>query len=59
MFGVFFQLEKISNISGNEGLIGDMVPVDVVANAILVAIPALKNQLQIYHIGTSDENPIR
>jgi hypothetical protein len=47
-------------IQGDKHLICDIVPVDVVCNVILAAIPsAVPDKINIYHAGTSQVNPVR
>eukprot|EP01114_Cavostelium_apophysatum_P016610 TRINITY_DN4768_c0_g1_i2.p1 TRINITY_DN4768_c0_g1~~TRINITY_DN4768_c0_g1_i2.p1 ORF type:complete len:1170 (+),score=311.65 TRINITY_DN4768_c0_g1_i2:168-3677(+) len=49
-------------VHGNHKLIADIVPVDIVANVVLAAIPATMEdpgRLGIYHVGTSFVNPVR
>lgn len=45
---------------GNRYIIGDMVPVDTVVANIIVATAKNfnKDDLPIYHVGSSDRNPI-
>jgi len=47
-------------IQGDKNLITDIVPVDIVCNVILAAIPALTpEKINIYQVGTSQVNPVR
>lgn len=59
-FYLFVGLGIIKVIDGDSSKIGDTVPVDVVvANIIAATAYNFKNsKLSIYHVGTSDRNPI-
>jgi len=47
-------------IQGDKYLVCDIVPVDVLCNAILAAIPYITpEKINIYHVGTSKVNPVR
>lgn len=56
----FVGLGIVKQLKGNNKYIGDTVPVDVVVATIIVASAVnIKNtSLPIYHVGTSDRNPI-
>lgn len=47
-------------MNGDHKKIGDVIPVDVVSNTIIVASAHNFRQtnLPIYHVGSSDRNPI-
>jgi glycerone phosphate O-acyltransferase/fatty acyl-CoA reductase len=57
---LFVGLGIIKEVEGNPNRIGDMIPVDVVVANIIVATAfnLRKNNLPIYHVGSSDRNPI-
>jgi alcohol-forming fatty acyl-CoA reductase len=58
---LFSGLGVIKEVFGCKWLIGDMIPVDiVVANIIVAAAFNMKQnkKLNIYHVGSSDRNPI-
>lgn len=57
---LFVGLGIIKEIKGNPNNIGDTIPVDfVVANIIVATARNLrKNGMPIYHVGSSDRNPI-
>ncbi|EFA75040.1 hypothetical protein PPL_11725 [Heterostelium album PN500] len=47
-------------MKGDGRMVADIVPVDMVANAMLAVVPSIANQntLQIYQVGTSHRNPV-
>jgi len=47
-------------MKGDGKMVADIVPVDLVANALIAAVPSIANQnvLKIYQIGTSHRNPV-
>jgi len=58
---LFVGLGIVREVSGDKNKIGDMIPVDIVVANIIVA--SAKNfdrsdSLPIYHVGSSDRNPI-
>jgi nucleoside-diphosphate-sugar epimerase len=57
---LFVGLGIVRGIKGDPKNIGDMVPVDVVVNLIIVATAFNFRQphLAIYNVGSSDRNPI-
>lgn len=57
---LFVGLGIIKEVRGNPNNIGDTIPVDVVVANIIVATATnlRKNGLPIYHVGSSDRNPI-
>ena len=57
---LFIGLGIVKHAIGDLKKVGDLIPVDVVVAAIIVATTAnIGNQkLSIYHVGTSDLNPI-
>lgn len=57
---LFVGLGIIKEIKGNSNIIGDTIPVDVVVANIIVATAfnIKKSGLPIYHVGSSDRNPI-
>jgi hypothetical protein len=57
---LFVGLGIIKEVKGNPNFIGDTIPVDVVTANIIVATAfnLKKNGLPIYHVGSSDRNPI-
>ena len=58
---LFSGLGVMNEIYGCHWLIGDMIPVDIVVANIIVASAFNMNQkekLNIYHVGSSDRNPI-
>jgi len=57
---LFAGLGIIKEVQGNSNNIGDTIPVDVVVANIIVATAfnLRKNGLPIYHVGSSDRNPI-
>ena len=56
----FSGIGLIKIFKGNENLIGDQIPVDFVADEIIVgsAYMARKGQIEVFHIGTSLRNPV-
>ena len=50
----------IKEVKGNPNNIGDTIPVDIVCANIIVATAfnMKKNGLPVYHIGSSDRNPV-
>ena len=57
---LFVGLGIIKEVKGNVNSIGDTIPVDVVVANIIVstAFNLKKNGMPIYHVGSSDRNPI-
>lgn len=57
---LFVGLGIIKEVKGNPNSIGDTIPVDVVVANIIVATAfnIRKNGMPIYHVGSSDRNPI-
>lgn len=57
---LFVGLGIIKEVKGNPNSIGDTIPVDVVVANIIVATAfnLRKNGMPIYHVGSSDRNPI-
>jgi len=57
---LFVGLGIIKEIKGSTNSIGDTVPVDLVVANIIVATAfnLRKNDMPIYHVGSSDRNPI-
>lgn len=57
---MFSGLGIIKELEGNAEYVGDTVPVDIVVGNIIVstAFNACSNNLSIYHVGSSDRNPI-
>lgn len=57
---LFVGLGIIKEVKGNPNNIGDTIPVDVVVANIIVATAKnlRKNGLPVYHVGSSDRNPI-
>lgn len=57
---LFVGLGIIRELKGNPNSIGDTIPVDVVVANIIVATAfnLKKNGMPIYHVGSSDRNPI-
>jgi len=57
---LFVGLGVVKWIRGNHKKIGDVIPVDFVVNNIIVATVLNFGQtnLQIYHVGSSDRNPL-
>lgn len=57
---LFVGLGIVKWVNANHKYIGDVIPVDIVANHIIVATAMNFNQtgLPIYHIGSSDRNPL-
>jgi fatty acyl-CoA reductase len=57
---MFSGLGIIKELEGNAEYVGDTVPVDIVVGNIIVstAFNAFSNNLSIYHVGSSDRNPI-
>ncbi|KAL9644790.1 hypothetical protein ABK040_012444 [Willaertia magna] len=57
---LFVGLGIISLIPGNTNGISDQVPVDFVANAMIICpadVATRKTKLRVYHVGTSSANP--
>jgi len=57
---LFVGLGIISLLPGNTKLVSDQVPVDYVANAMILCpadLATRKSKLRVYHIGTSAANP--
>ena len=57
---LFVGLGIIKEVKGSPNSIGDTIPVDVVVANIIVATAfnLRKNGMPIYHVGSSDRNPI-
>ncbi len=57
---LFVGLGIIKEVRGNPNTIGDTIPVDVVSANIIVATARnlRKNGMPIYHVGSSDRNPV-
>ncbi len=57
---LFVGLGIIKEVRGNPNTIGDTIPVDVVVANIIVATAhnLRQNGMPIYHVGSSDRNPI-
>lgn len=57
---LFVGLGIVRVINGDHKKIGDVIPVDLVSNTIIVASAHNFRQtnLPIYHVGSSDRNPI-
>jgi hypothetical protein len=57
---LFVGLGIVREVSGDKNKIGDMIPVDIVVANIIVASAKNFNRdaLPIYHVGSSDRNPI-
>ncbi len=57
---LFVGLGIIKQARGNPNNIGDTIPVDIVVANIIVATAfnLRKNGLPVYHVGSSDRNPI-
>ena len=57
---MFVGLGIIKQVRGQRNNIGDTVPVDLVVNNIIVATAfnSRKNGMPIYHVGSSDRNPV-
>jgi len=53
-------LGLVNSIRGRKEIVSDLIPVDMVTNAIIVstAIGSLKQELKVVHIATSHLNPI-
>jgi fatty acyl-CoA reductase len=57
---LFTGLGFVKVINGNPKKIGDVIPVDFVANNIILAsaFNFRQKNLPIYHVGSSDRNPL-
>ena len=57
---MFAGLGMIKEVEGNPENVGDTIPADVVVNNIIVATAynAFNKKLSVYHVGSSDRNPI-
>jgi nucleoside-diphosphate-sugar epimerase len=56
-----FSKGRLSDFPADPQVVLDIIPVDIVANAILSVIPRIRKDdtIQVYHVGTGAKNPIR
>jgi nucleoside-diphosphate-sugar epimerase len=56
-----FSKGRLSDFPGDPRVVLDVIPVDIVANAILSVLPKIRETeaIQVYHVGTGALNPIR
>ncbi|MBS11210.1 MAG: hypothetical protein CME19_06375 [Gemmatimonadetes bacterium] len=56
-----FSKGRLSDFPGDPQAVMDVIPVDIVANAILSVVPRIRetDQIEVYHVGTGARNPIR
>jgi nucleoside-diphosphate-sugar epimerase len=52
---------RLSDFPADPRVVLDVVPVDIVANAILSVLPRIRenDEIEVYHVGTGARNPIR
>lgn len=51
---------RLTDFPGNPDAILDLIPVDIVANTIIAALPRIRQSrdVQVYHTATGSENPV-
>lgn len=56
-----FSKGRLSDFPADPAVVLDVIPVDIVANAILSVIPRIreKPEIEVYHVGTGARNPVR
>lgn len=56
-----FSKGRLSDFPADPRVVLDVIPVDIVANAILSVLPRIreKSEIEVYHVGTGARNPIR
>jgi nucleoside-diphosphate-sugar epimerase len=56
-----FSKGRLSDFPANPEVVLDVIPVDIVVNAILSVLPRIreKDEIEVYHVGTGDRNPVR
>ena len=56
-----FSKGRLSDFPADPRVVLDVIPVDIVANAIISVLPRIrdKKEIEVYHVGTSARNPIR
>ncbi|MEE2753174.1 MAG: fatty acyl-CoA reductase, partial [Candidatus Latescibacterota bacterium] len=56
-----FSKGRLSDFPGDPRVVMDVIPVDIVTNAILSVLPKIRETkaIQVYHVGTGALNPIR
>ena len=56
-----FSKGRLSDFPADPLVVLDVIPVDIVANAILCVLPRIRKDeaIQVYHVGTGSQNPIR
>ena len=52
---------RLPDFPADPGIVIDLIPVDVVVNAILAALPRVREgkDIQVYHVATGSQNPVR
>ncbi len=56
-----FSKGRLSDFPADPEVVLDVIPVDIVANAILSVLPRIREseEIEVYHVGTGARNPIR
>jgi len=56
-----FSKGRLSDFPADPRVVLDVIPVDIVANAILSVLPRIREsqEIKVYHVGTGARNPIR
>ena len=58
---VHYSKGRLTDFPANPDIVLDLIPVDVVVNAILAALPGAREEreVKVYHVATGTENPLR
>lgn len=58
---VHFGKGRLTDFPGDPNVVLDVIPVDIVANAILTVLPRIRENgaIEVYHAATGSSNPIR
>ena len=56
-----FSKGRLGDFPAEPRVVMDVIPVDIVANAILSVLPRIRDrqEIEVYHVGTGSQNPIR